>query len=67
VLRFEPHRVHDRSQAAATKPNIIFILTDDQDKVLDSELATPMINRLIRDAGASIETGIVSTPICCPS
>jgi hypothetical protein len=47
-------------QAFAAKPNIIFILTDDQDLVLDSESATPTINKLIRDAGASVETGIVS-------
>lgn len=47
-------------QAYAAKPNIIFLLTDDQDLVLDSERATPTINTLIRDAGASIETGIVS-------
>ena len=51
----EPHL-----QAFAAKPNIIFILTDDQDLVLDSEKATPSINKLIRDAGASVETGIVS-------
>jgi hypothetical protein len=51
---------HAILQVLAAKPNIIFLLTDDQDLLLDSERATPSINKLIRDAGASVETGIVS-------
>lgn len=52
---------------ASGKPNIIFVLTDDQDLILDSTSATPGINSLIFDSGVVLEHGIVSTPICCPS
>ena len=55
------------SNAASTKPNFIFILTDDQDIYFDSVSVMPSLLSLIRDDGITFNNGFVATPICCPS
>ncbi|XP_055905901.1 N-acetylglucosamine-6-sulfatase-like [Eupeodes corollae] len=49
------------------KPNILLILTDDQDIVLHG--LTPMHNvqQLIGSNGATFSNAFTSSPICCPS
>ena len=49
------------------RPNIIFILTDDQDLLLDSMEYMPKTNALIRDQGAVFSNHFVTTAVCCPS
>ncbi|CAI9726243.1 N-acetylglucosamine-6-sulfatase-like [Octopus vulgaris] len=52
---------------AIQKPNIIFILTDDQDLMLGG--MTPMLKtkKLIGDAGITFNNMFVTSPLCCPS
>ena len=53
--------------AAPGKPNVIFILTDDQDVALGGLEPMTKAKRLIRDQGVFFSNAFVSTPICCPS
>lgn len=52
---------------AAQKPNIILILTDDQDVLLNSMVALKNVRTLINDEGITFQNSFVNSPICCPS
>eukprot|EP01084_Bolivina_argentea_P024574 45784_1 len=52
---------------AATRPNFIFIVTDDQDIYFDSVSVMSALLSNVRDAGITFNNGFVATPICCPS
>ncbi len=59
------------SASAADRPNIVFILTDDQAPTAvgiagNSEIKTPHLDRLFRD-GATLVNSFVTTPVCSPS
>ncbi|KAF5672808.1 arylsulfatase [Fusarium circinatum] len=49
------------------KKNIVFILTDDQDAVLDSVSYMPKLKDHIIDKGTSFVNHFTTTAICCPS
>ena len=51
----------------AAKPNFIYILTDDQDLLLNSTQFTPITLNNIRDQGIDFKNAFVATSICCPS
>jgi arylsulfatase A-like enzyme len=50
---------------AATKPNILFVLTDDQPASTLSKM--PVVETELKAKGLSFENAFVSDPMCCPS
>lgn len=54
----------------STRPNIILILTDDQDHFHGNDTsmnAMPQANALLGDVGIRFSNFYVNTPVCCPS
>jgi arylsulfatase A-like enzyme len=51
--------------AAATQPNIVVIMTDDQ--TLESIRVMPKTRELIGGPGTTFSNSFVSNPLCCPS
>lgn len=49
------------------KPNLVFLLTDDQDVLLNSLDAMPTVQAELIAKGATYSRGYVTTPVCCPS
>jgi arylsulfatase A-like enzyme len=54
-----------QAQASTTRPNIIFILTDDLD--FASVQRMPTLRSQLIDKGTSFEKTFISYPLCCPS
>ena len=56
------------SDAKALRPNVVFVLSDDQDIELGS-FPGPMrhTNELLAEQGAAATHWYVNTPVCCPS
>lgn len=51
----------------ATAPNVVFVLTDDQDWTLGSMDTMNRTMSLLGGSGVIFDNHFVSTPICCPS
>lgn len=49
------------------RPNIIFILVDDQDLLLDSINYMPNLNKHVAQEGTFYRNHFVTTALCCPS
>jgi N-acetylglucosamine-6-sulfatase len=49
------------------RPNIVFILTDDQDTILGGTDFMPHLQRHIIEQGMAFTNAFVHTPVCCPS
>jgi arylsulfatase A-like enzyme len=54
------------ASAKSDRPNIVFLLTDDQTK-RDLRTAMPRTLGLIGDKGVTFKRAYVSTPLCCPA
>ena len=50
-----------------TRPNFIFLLTDDQDALFNSSNIMPNLQKYLVNECLSFEYSYVATPICCPS
>ena len=53
------------AQGAEGRPNVVVIMTDDQD--LASMRVLPKTRRLIGDRGTTFTDNFASNPVCCPS
>lgn len=49
------------------QPNIVLILTDDQDDILEGETPMKFTTDFFQTRGAHLKNFHVNTPICCPS
>ena len=60
--------VRDAASAPGSgKPNIILILTDDQDLILGSMDALPQVHELLAKEGTTFANAFVPLSLCCPS
>ncbi|KAL7910890.1 Arylsulphatase [Trichoderma velutinum] len=55
------------ADAASSRPNIVFILTDDQDNHMGSLQHMPSLQKHLVHQGTTFEKHYCSTAICCPS
>jgi hypothetical protein len=53
--------------ASQGKPNVILLLTDDQDVMLGGLDEMPILKRLLQERGTTFRNAFVHTPICCSS
>ncbi|CEF63276.1 Sulfatase FP1b [Strongyloides ratti] len=59
--------IFNNNLSKTNKPNIILLITDDQDKELGSMDFMPKTLKIFSSKGVEFLHGLVSTPICCPS
>lgn len=70
VLNLLPGRGSGSGSAKAakqTQPNILFIMSDDQDLTLGSTEYTPRIRKHLQEKGTFFQNHFVTTALCCPS
>lgn len=53
--------------AILNRPNVVFILTDDQDVHLDSLSYQPLVKKYLIDNGLTFQHHYCTVAICCPS
>jgi N-acetylglucosamine-6-sulfatase len=53
--------------ARSTKPNFIFIITDDQDLHLNSLAYQPSVQKHFAEEGAWLKKHFCTIAVCCPS
>lgn len=58
----QPHALTD-----GKRPNIVFVLTDDQDLHMDSLAYMPHTQKLIADQGTTFANHFCTNALCCPS
>eukprot|EP00198_Chlamydomonas_reinhardtii_P008375 XP_001697712.1 predicted protein [Chlamydomonas reinhardtii] len=69
VTLFQPGHAQRVAASPKSKPNIIFIMTDDQDYVLGSTDAKwmPSLDKYLRKQGMEVPNFVTSIASCCPS
>ncbi|TLD08896.1 uncharacterized protein PgNI_07143 [Pyricularia grisea] len=61
------HQTEGQSTKPGRRPNVVFILTDDQDLHMDSLEYMPLLKKHMRDRGTEYKRHFTTTAICCPS
>ncbi len=61
----EPVEEDEKRNPVADKPNIILVMTDDQD--VESAKHMPHLESLIAERGTTFENAFVTDALCCPS
>lgn len=59
--------LYEQCEIGAKRPNIILIITDDQDLHMDSLKYMPNVRKHIIDEGTSYRRHFCTTALCCPS
>jgi N-acetylglucosamine-6-sulfatase len=57
----------DHMVGTVARPNIVFVLTDDQDVYMKTSNYQPKIKQFLQDAGLTMHNAFANTPVCCPS
>ena len=64
-------RIEEQNEPVYTtkrkRPNILFLLSDDQDSILGGTDHMPQLKHWIANQGAALSNFFVHTPACCPS
>jgi len=63
LLIFSSHA----TAATSCRPNILLLITDDQDVLVGGVDHMPLLNKYLVKQGVSFKNFFVHTPICCPS
>ncbi len=63
----EPNPQVEPDPRFGQQPNIVFILTDDQDYASYNLETMPLTHRLLGDEGITFTNHVDTTPLCCPS
>jgi N-acetylglucosamine-6-sulfatase len=60
-------RQPERAQGARTRPNIVFVLTDDLDRNLGTLEQVPKLKEMLAGQGLTFPNMFVTESLCCPS
>ncbi|KIH86657.1 arylsulfatase [Sporothrix brasiliensis 5110] len=58
---------HHHKHGSGTRPNFVFIITDDQDLHMNSLDYLPYVKKHLRDQGTTFRRHFCTTAVCCPS
>jgi len=61
----ETEQVQSRAQTQARRPNIVFVVTDDQDAASMSRM--PILKSKLKAQGITFENAFVTNSLCCPA
>jgi arylsulfatase A-like enzyme len=53
--------------SSASQPNIVLVVTDDQDVDMGSLDYMPTLRKLLTEQGATFTNMYAAVPVCCPS
>jgi hypothetical protein len=66
-LRFTAYCAFSLAWATAIPPSFVFLLTGDQDVLMDSMQYMPATRRILTEQGMSFPWSFAAVPVCCPS